>query len=59
LEVANRGTAHLYIVNPLKGQSAVGSPRSASGAGWFAGLFNTHPPIQARVKALQQMEGKV
>lgn len=50
LEVANRGTAHLYIVNPLKGQQAVG---------WFAGLFNTHPPIEARVKALQEMEGKV
>lgn len=50
LEVANRGTAHLYIVNPLKGQSA---------AGWFAGLFNTHPPIEVRVKALREMEGKV
>lgn len=50
LEVANRGTAHLYIVNPLKGSQAVG---------WFAGLFNTHPPIAARVKALQEMEGKV
>ena len=50
LEVANRGTAHLYIINPLKGQQAVG---------WFAGLFNTHPPIQARVKALQEMEGKI
>lgn len=48
LEVANRGTAHLYIVNPLKGSQAVG---------WLAGLFNTHPPIQARVKALQEMEG--
>ncbi|MDO8570235.1 MAG: M48 family metallopeptidase [Candidatus Daviesbacteria bacterium] len=48
LEVANRGTAHLYIINPLKGQQAVG---------WFAGLFNTHPPIPARIKALQEMEG--
>lgn len=50
LEAANRGTAHLYIVNPLKGKDA---------AGWFAGLFNTHPPIDVRVKALRQMEGKV
>lgn len=50
LEAANRGTAHLYITNPLKGSVA---------AGWFAGLFNTHPPIEARVKALRQMEGKV
>ncbi len=50
LEAANRGTAHLYIVNPLKGKDV---------AGWFAGLFNTHPPIEVRVKALREMEGRV
>ncbi len=50
LEAANRGTAHLYIVNPLKGKEA---------ASFLAGLFNTHPPIEVRVKALQEMEGKV
>lgn len=49
LEVANRGTAHLYIVNPLKGQEA---------KAFFANLFNTHPPIEARIKALREMEGK-
>ncbi|MFH0936983.1 MAG: M48 family metallopeptidase [Candidatus Daviesbacteria bacterium] len=49
LEVANRGTAHLYIVNPLKGKEA---------GQWLAGLFNTHPPIAARIKALEEMEGK-
>ncbi len=50
LEVANRGTAHLYIINPLKGSDAVG---------WFAGLFNTHPSIADRVKALKEMEGTI
>lgn len=50
LEAANRGTAHLYIINPLKGKDA---------AGWFAGLFNTHPPIGVRINALHQMEGKI
>lgn len=50
LEAANRGTAHLYIINPLKGQEA---------KAWLAGLFNTHPPIEARVKALREMEGHV
>ncbi|MBI2086184.1 M48 family metallopeptidase [Candidatus Daviesbacteria bacterium] len=50
LEAANRGTAHLYIINPLKGKDA---------ASWLAGLFNTHPPIEVRVKALREMEGKV
>lgn len=50
LEVANRGTAHLYIVNPFKGQTA---------ANFMANLFNTHPPIEVRIKALREMEGKV
>lgn len=50
LEVANRGTAHLYIINPLKGSQAIG---------WFASLFNTHPAIEVRIKALRGMEGKV
>lgn len=50
LEVANRGTAHLYIVNPLKGEAA---------KAFFSNLFNTHPPIQDRIKALQQMEGNI
>lgn len=49
LEAANKATAHLYIVNPLKehqGQSSVG---------WFAQMFNTHPPITDRVKRLREM----
>lgn len=50
LEAANRGTAHLYIVNPFKGTHALG---------WLVGLFNTHPPIKDRVNALMQMQGKV
>lgn len=47
LEVANKATAHLYIINPLKeheGKDAVG---------WFAKLFSTHPPIGERIKALR------
>jgi heat shock protein HtpX len=50
LEVANRGTAHMYIVNPLKGKDV---------AGFMANLFNTHPPMEQRIKALREMEGKV
>lgn len=49
LEVANKGTAHLYIVNPFKAGHE-------GGTSWFAGLFNTHPPIEERVKALRAME---
>lgn len=47
LEAANKATAHLYIINPLKGQRFVG---------WFASLFNTHPPVQERIKALEGMQ---
>lgn len=49
LEVANRATAHLYIVNPLKGSQTVG---------WLSGFFSTHPPIEDRVKRLMAMEGR-
>lgn len=48
LEVANKATAHLYITNPLKGRK--------DAIGWFANLFNTHPPIAKRVKALRDMQ---
>lgn len=48
LEAANKATAHLYIVNPLKDSKG-------SQVGWFAGLFNTHPPMAERVKRLREM----
>ena len=49
LEVANKGTAHLFIINPFK-ESHTG------GVSWFANLFNTHPSIEDRVKALKEMQ---
>jgi heat shock protein HtpX len=44
LEAANKATAHLYIVNPLKGLK-----------GSFNKLFSTHPPIEERIAALEKM----
>lgn len=38
----NPATSHLFIVNPLSGQT-------------MARLFSTHPPIQDRVKRLEQI----
>jgi heat shock protein HtpX len=46
LEVANNATAHLYIINPFKGKNM---------ANWFSSLFNTHPPIEDRIKILRSM----
>ena len=47
LEAANKATAHLYIENPLRNRH--------NGVGWFAGLFNTHPPVEERVRKLREM----
>lgn len=44
LEAANKATAHLYIVNPLKNIK-----------GRMNKLFSTHPPIEERVAALEKM----
>lgn len=43
LEVANRATAHLYIVNPFKG-------------GGMSKLLSTHPPVEERIAALRGMD---
>lgn len=48
LEVANKATAHLYICSPFK-------DKKQKGASLFANLFNTHPPISERIKALKEM----
>ncbi|TKJ33405.1 zinc metalloprotease HtpX [bacterium (candidate division B38) B3_B38] len=44
LEVANRATQHLYIINPVK--SIKMKSRS---------LFSTHPPTEARIRILESM----
>lgn len=49
LEAANKATAHMYIVNPLKDHAGKDS------TGWFADMFNTHPPIAERVEKLRSM----
>jgi heat shock protein HtpX len=47
LEAANKATAHMYIMNPLKNVHG--------GVGMFAGLFSTHPPVSERIKALKNL----
>jgi Zn-dependent protease with chaperone function len=42
--VANRGTAHLFIVNPIKKFSAMSET-----------VFASHPPIQERIKRIEAL----
>ncbi len=44
MKSAKDSTAHLWLANPFKGK-----------AGWWHTLFQTHPPIEQRIKALQAM----
>jgi heat shock protein HtpX len=44
LGAANKGTAHLYIVNPLKNYK-----------GWVNHMFSTHPPVELRIKKIREM----
>jgi len=47
LEVANRGTQHMYFTNPIKKFEARSS-----------GLMSTHPPILARINRLRELTGE-
>ena len=46
LEVANRGTQHMYFTNPIKKFEARAS-----------GLMDTHPPILDRINRLRELTG--
>ncbi len=45
LATAKDSTAHLWIDNPFKGNTV----------SWWQKMFMTHPPIEERIKALEQM----
>jgi len=47
LEVANRGTQHMYFTNPIKKFEARSS-----------GLMSTHPPILDRINRLRELSGQ-
>jgi heat shock protein HtpX len=44
---ASTATAHLFFSSPFKGRTA-----------GIASLFSTHPPVEDRIKRLQEMEVK-
>jgi len=46
LKSASNATAHVFISNPFKNKKS---------RAWFAGLFDTHPPIEDRIRILRAM----
>jgi heat shock protein HtpX len=48
LRSSSRGTAHLFISDPLQ-------RRLDEEAGWFADLMSTHPPLSDRIRRLREM----
>lgn len=48
LETANSSTAHMYISNPFK--------KNANGKKIKTDWFSTHPPIEARIEALRNIQ---
>ena len=47
MKSANTATAHLYIDSPFN---------QKQDKNWFINLFQTHPPVEERIKALRDME---
>ena len=50
LRRANKATAHMYIAQPLKTEKG-------QKGGRLNGLFDTHPPIEDRIRRLNEMAG--
>ncbi|HLB60729.1 MAG TPA: M48 family metalloprotease [Patescibacteria group bacterium] len=46
LRSASSATAHLYIENPFK---------VTKSKNWYVSMFNTHPPVEERIKRLKSM----
>ncbi|MDI3483137.1 MAG: heat shock protein HtpX [Candidatus Methanomethylophilaceae archaeon] len=46
IDIGNPASAHMFIVNPFRG-------------GGIAALFSTHPPMEMRIKKLEEMEGRM
>lgn len=51
LEAANKATANMYIINPMRA-----NVEGKGGKGFGAKLFSTHPPTADRIAKLESME---
>lgn len=54
VRTASRATAHLWIESPITHQAARGPKGATKQGAWLNRLFETHPPLEMRIEALQK-----
>ncbi|MEA2476702.1 MAG: heat shock protein HtpX [Actinomycetota bacterium] len=53
VRTASRATAHLWIESPIARQA---NGKASKQGAWLNRLFDTHPPLQDRIRALEEAE---
>ena len=59
VRTASRATAHLWIESPTQLEAQPGQRGGSRGGTWLNRLFETHPPLEQRIAALQSIAGGV
>jgi heat shock protein HtpX len=54
VRTASRATAHLWIESPIPYQAARGPKGATKQGAWLNRMFDTHPPLEMRIEALQK-----
>jgi heat shock protein HtpX len=55
VRTASKATAHLWIESPIQRQAHAGRRGASRQGAWLNRLFDTHPPLEARIEALRSM----
>ncbi|MDQ3985489.1 MAG: M48 family metalloprotease [Actinomycetota bacterium] len=55
VRTASRATAHLWIESPIQREAAPGTKGGSRSGTWINRLFDTHPPLEDRIAALNSM----
>ncbi|MDQ4143554.1 MAG: M48 family metallopeptidase [Actinomycetota bacterium] len=57
VRTASRATAHLWIESPTQLEAQPGQRGGSRSGTWLNRLFETHPPLEQRISALQSLAG--
>ena len=57
VRTASRATAHLWIESPTQLEAHKGQRGASKSGTWLNRLFETHPPLEKRISALQALAG--